>query len=552
MSETQEILNERFAMRQFAIERSLHILGPVLGRKRGVEVRIGGAAACTDGNTIWLPALPLDDAEATSLGFGLLFHETNHVRYTDFGVARGEGLVGALTNALEDIRIDGLGHREYPGGRREEEQLVAALIRRGEAKACPKDDHPARILESYVMWRLEYDVLGIDAAQGMAEAAEALFRETFKPGLQTKLDALMFGVRDCRSTAEVHELARRIGAMLEEEARQEERPQAKGEELEADQQQADSARPLRQALDAAPEDHVSGIGELAQAAITAKAGEAPELNLPMLRGKASVVPLASAEGAAFSTEVKAATNALRQRLAGLLQAQTLCRRYPAMVGRRIDTRRLCRFEAGDPRVFVRETVGLQTDTAVQILVDRSGSMGSSRTRKKSATARPIEMARAACYATALALQQIPGVAVAAAAFPGDADHDVIVMGQFARRIDRQADRFAALEAGGGTPMAEAMLWGAGELLAQRNSRRLLLLATDGAYDEDLGRAMVLRLERAGIEALGIGIHCDVSHLVARSRQISVIAELPGAMFELLLEAIEHPSTASSRENRPRS
>jgi cobaltochelatase CobT len=495
--------------------------------------------------------LPLDDAEATSLGFGLLFHETNHVRYTDFGVARGEGLVGALTNALEDIRIDGLGHREYPGGRREEEELVAALIRRGEAKACAKDDHPARILESYVMWRLEYDVLGIDAAQSMAEAAEALFRETFKPGLQTKLDALMFGVRDCRSTAEVHALACRIGAMLEQEAREKEAPQPKDEEAHPEQQTS-GANPLRQALDASPEDHVSGIGELAQAAITAKAGEAPEVNLPMLRGKSSAVGPTSAEGAAFSTEVKAATNALRQRLAGLLQAQTLCRRYPAIVGRRIDTRRLCRFETGDPRVFVRETVGLQTDTVVQILVDRSGSMGSSRTRKKSATARPIEVARAACYATALALQQIPGVAVAAAAFPGDADHDVIVMGQFARRIDRQAGRFAALEVGGGTPMAEAMLWGAGELLAQRNSRRLLLLATDGAYDEDLGRAMVLRLERAGIEALGIGIHCDVSHLVARSRQISVVAELPGAMFDLLLEAIEHPSTSSSRENRPRS
>lgn len=233
-------------MTQFAIERSLHILGPVLGRKRGVEVCIGGVAACTDGNTIWLPALPLDDAEAAALGFGLLFHETNHVRYTDFAVARGEGLVGALSNALEDIRIDGLGHREYPGGRREEEQLVAALIRRGEAKAGAKDDHPARILESYVMWRLEYDVLGIDAAQGMAETAETLFRETFKQGLQTKLDALMFTVRDCRSTSEVHELARRIGGMLEQEARDEETPQQKEKEQEAPpEQQADGASVLR-------------------------------------------------------------------------------------------------------------------------------------------------------------------------------------------------------------------------------------------------------------------------------------------------------------------
>jgi Mg-chelatase subunit ChlD len=168
-------------------------------------------------------------------------------------------------------------------------------------------------------------------------------------------------------------------------------------------------------------------------------------------------------------------------------------------------------------------------------------MSSSRSRKKSGAPRPIEVARAACYATSLALQPVPGVAVAAAAFPGEGDQDVIVMGRFAQRIDRHAGRFAALEAGGGTPMAEAMLWGAGELLAQRNPRRILLVATDGAYDEALGRLMVARLEQARIEVLGIGIDCDVSQLFARSREISAIADLPQAMFGLLLEAMRTPA-----------
>jgi Mg-chelatase subunit ChlD len=130
------------------------------------------------------------------------------------------------------------------------------------------------------------------------------------------------------------------------------------------------------------------------------------------------------------------------------------------------------------------------------------------------------------------------VTVAAAAFPGNGEDDVIVMVQFAERVDRQAGRFASLEARGGTPMAEAMLWGAGELLAQRKPRRILLVTTDGAYEEELGQAMVARLARTGIEPLGIGIHCDVSHLFARSRQIGVIGDLPQAMFELLLEAIQ--------------
>ena len=89
-------------------------------------------------------------------------------------------------------------------------------------------------------------------------------------------------------------------------------------------------------------------------------------------------------------------------------------------------------------------------------------------------------------------------------------------------------------------MAEAMLWGAAQLLGQCKPRRILLVTTDGAYDEDLGRAMVSKLKAAGIEVLGIGIHCDVSHIFARSRQITAIRYLPQAMFALLLDAIQGP------------
>ncbi|HEV2978775.1 MAG TPA: hypothetical protein VG425_14440 [Casimicrobiaceae bacterium] len=523
-------------MKQLSLQRSLHILGPVLGRKRGVEVRIGGARACTDGNTIWLPALPLDDAEAAVLGFGLLFHETNHLRYTDFAVAKGEGLVGALTNALEDIRIDGLGQQEYRGALREEEALVAALIHRGEAKACRTGDPPARILESYVMWRLEYEVLGVTAAQDMAAKATSVLRQTFAPSVQAKLDALMFGVRDCHSTIETQALAQRIVHMLDDEARAEATPPPSddGAGVLPGSGRVGSAR---RALDATAEDHTRGIGELAQSALNAKGREAPASNLSLSRGAPARIAPGTGEGAAFAREVKVATQALRQRLSGLLQAEALCRSYPAMTGRRIDTRRLGRLEAGEARIFRRHVAGRRTDTAVQILIDRSGSMGSARGRGRNGAPRPIEVARASCFATALALAPVPGVVVAAAAFPGHGSDEVAVMARFHQRVDRNAARFASLEASGGTPLAEALLWGAGELFGQRHARRILLVATDGAYDPELGQAMRVRLDAAGIETLGIGIHCDVSHLFARSRPILSLADLPAAMFDLLLEAI---------------
>ena len=522
-------------MTRSSLERSLHILGPVLGRQRGVEVCIGGRQACTDGQTIWLPALPIDDTEAAQLGFGLLFHETNHVRYTDFALARGEGLAGALTNVLEDVRVDALGQQAYRGGRQEEEDLVAALVRRGEAKSSREGDHPAHILETYVMWRLERDVLGIDAARSMAEQAERVLRKTFAPAVQIKLDALMFGVRDCRSTREACALAHVIAAMLEETARAADAP-ALGDEGKAQDEDPNASAP-RQALDAQPSDHASGIGELAQAAVNAKGREAGASNLRLPRGAPSRVAPSVADAAAFALEAGAAVNALRQRLAGLLQAEALCRHYPAMTGRRIDARRIGRIEAGEQRLFRREAAGCTTDTAVQILVDRSGSMGARRGRHTACASRPIEVARAACYAATRALNDLPGVAVAAAAFPGRGESEIAVLVQFGERVDRQKARFASLEAGGGTPLAESMLWAAGELLRRRTVRRILLVATDGAYDQGLARAMTSRLGEAGIEALGIGVLCEVSHLFARSRSIAAIDALPQAMFELLLDTL---------------
>ena len=201
-------------------------------------------------------------------------------------------------------------------------------------------------------------------------------------------------------------------------------------------------------------------------------------------------------------------------------------------------RRLGRIEAGEARIFRRETVGLQTDTAVQILIDRSGSMGSiARARLHRRGPGPSRLRGHRASPPPRRSRMYPALAVAAAAFPGHGEAEVAVMARFHQRVDRHAARFASLEAGGGTPLAEAMLWGAGELFGARHARRILLVATDGAYDAELGRAMRARLDAAGIETLGIGIHCDVSHLFARSRPIVDLGELPQAMFDLLLEAI---------------
>ena len=50
-------------LREKDILGCLPLLASVLGNTYGVHVRIGGSDACTDGNMIQLPSLPVDCGE---------------------------------------------------------------------------------------------------------------------------------------------------------------------------------------------------------------------------------------------------------------------------------------------------------------------------------------------------------------------------------------------------------------------------------------------------------------------------------------------------------
>lgn len=91
------------------IIKSLPLLASVLGRKYGVQVRIGGDNAFTNGNVIQLPSLSLDCNE-TLLGLvrGLIDHESAHIRDTDFDALKAANLTPLekhIWNTIEDWRL---------------------------------------------------------------------------------------------------------------------------------------------------------------------------------------------------------------------------------------------------------------------------------------------------------------------------------------------------------------------------------------------------------------------------------------------------------------
>ncbi len=203
------------------LRNALPIVAAALGRKLGVEVGVGGHAACTDGRRIQIPDIP-DDPASRDLAWGYLAHEAGHVRYTDFGVygeaAREGPLQETLQNRIEDVRIERALARPYPGT----QATIAAVLRRmlaeGRLAAPAPTDHPAQVLAAYLLLALRHEVLGQDVFAAEARKAADVLGQVFPAPFIARLRSLMGEVPGLTSTAEAVDLARRIRGLIEEEA----------------------------------------------------------------------------------------------------------------------------------------------------------------------------------------------------------------------------------------------------------------------------------------------------------------------------------------------
>lgn len=237
---------------------------------------------------------------------------------------------------------------------------------------------------------------------------------------------------------------------------------------------------------------------------------------------------------------RAATTALRYRMEQLMETQRRCKRRKSSSGRRINAAATWQLQAGYTRVFERSTDGQEVDTAVMLLLDRSGSME-----------HQLALASQATLSLAFSLSHVDGVEVAAAAFPAPEDDsgdqygcNVLELTRFGERVPATATRYAGMEVYGGTPLAEAMLWAQHQLLKQRATRKILMVQTDGVPNDRNAALKIIRMgERAGIEIVGLGIGIDILSLIPESRMIASIDEMPRAVFGLMESKLVLPLAA---------
>lgn len=543
------------------IINALPLLASVLGRKYGVEVRIGGDQAFTNGNIIQLPSLPLDGDE-TVIGLlrGYLDHEAAHIRATDFdalSAANVTPLEKHIWNMLEDHRVENVLSGIYPGCRENFQWLIKHLFLPIPEESKQKADAPdpaMLILDWLLITVRSWDVKELSEERDRLRASA----EIHYPGLPHELEPVLRLVpKQCASTldafgfaCEIANIIRKYAKFMEEQQKQEQSQMGRRAanalpETETDPSsgQIDAPTESRQALqnlqklvstDANSDLFPSGMGEQLQQMLSNLGKSGEERVRIAVATPRTTQPLSADE----LNDSRQATTALRTRLQALMQSIRSVRDHSAYAGV-LNIRKLHSLATGNAKVFLRKGEKAGVNTAVHILLDASGSMNG----------KPIALATKACFAVASALQAIPGVSVGVTAFPGSPVPDspeqqgywqtvapVLLHGQ------KLHTRFT-MKTGGSTPMDAALWWVLQQLHSMTESRKIVVLISDGEPDDlKLIQTAIRAIKDLGMEVYGIGIHTiSIQTLLPGkgSRVINDIAELAPSMFAILHDALIH-------------
>ena len=220
---------------------------------------------------------------------------------------------------------------------------------------------------------------------------------------------------------------------------------------------------------------------------------------------------------------------LKQKLAELIQSRKEKPVAPKMTGNRLLPRRLHKAATPEPTIWGTRQNVKAVNTALQVLVDLSGSMND--------TASSWSKAQAVAYAMAKALQGKVGVAVKVDAY--GYLHIIPIMGWGERP---NSERFR-VSPSGGTPTGNAIFTVLPDLLGRKEAKKILVVITDGDPDDKASTSrMITTAREGGVIVLGIGI-CVDAHDAVRSLfgehavLVDSIEDLPKALGSVLRQVL---------------
>lgn len=550
--------------------------------------------ASTDGKTIYLPYLD-SLAMDPDISWGYLAHEAGHIKFTEMTCLNdvGSQFERSLLNALEDCRIERAMADRYPGTIYTLTTLDKYLIVSGGYELERLTSPGTQVIFTCLFWGM-YHVVGKEIFKPLLDKALVLLVDGLGQTLVDQILGLLRGLLPgARNTYEVVVLTLNIADLLKSEASSQGDPksdlqvavslspssnqdsqesqsvvasegaddsigrsssgnaQADGESKSlanySDNQPQQSGATSDGASDKDGIDTKFCDDVLTSAQFAASALDSTSRDLPQDRasqvasallqvaqrgsfdyiyaGKPREAIVNQKAGQVIHEESMRVGSRLQHGLYGLVQAQSKMASRTKRTGKQIDANRVLRVMSGDTRVFKSKSQKISPNTAVHILLDASSSMDGER----------IQVARSASYALSYALGMIKGVNPAVSAFGQfGSPHCIIEVLKHGQKVVSRKGAFYLLP-NGDTPLTKALIHAAGQLIRQKEERKIILCLTDGKPTHT-ARAIehIQACEKSGIDVFGIGIQTNATkNIFSRQVVINNLGDLPSKMFELI-------------------
>lgn len=553
-------------MRDDVSVNALVMTAGALAGQQGLELVVDEKASTfsTNGRQLVMPPVERlqarfpDPANLSAYLLGAVVHEAGHVLYTDFDARklwrkRYEGhpdqkIAEFFGQAIEDVVIERRQCRELAGAPMILVDMWTLLHEEQANRERPLQEDDRKCLARWLYASCRHTVLQQPWTEGALHLEEDRARMTCPPDLVQAFADELATLAFARTTAEGIAVADRLLMALGiEAAEQEDREQdAAGAPQSTDPTPGDGsatadfmAGACASAADDSAQSQVPDDGVLALSAFVQ--GDAEEEGLPIGECVApgqgwatNVTSLTAGAGHMLKVKVLTASMGASAKLASLLLADAAETYEYGKRGKAVATR-LWKLKGGNTRVFRRVTEAKVLSTGIKILADRSLSLE-----------RHIQLVRQAAAFLPVAFEGFNGLHTSIDVFPGKGANLKRVK-RFDQMFDSCADELASTEADGGTPLGAALQDAAADLLAMEVDRRILLVPSDGQPDRNEqppSRRVILELEAAGVEVIGIGIGVDLGHLFNDFVRISRVEELTDALYDVIVrKMVTLPSAA---------
>ncbi|MBO6258357.1 MAG: VWA domain-containing protein [Succinivibrio sp.] len=509
---------------------ALPIIVKNYSRAFGIEVKMQGVNAYTNGKIITIPRLNLSDPVISRVAYAYLAHESAHIRYTDFDVVASQKhdfLRFTIFNVLEDARVERLIGREFIGvwenlcllrdcycgfdqfaeqiDDKSDFQLLLTLMMNYAACYCQK----FKRLRPRTAFLLRY------------------LRQLYPHPFLLHLCYLSRRVATAQSSSAVASLTGDIYELLEREfvcadGKSEPAEQADGEGI-LTQNDFVAARAkfltktgecLGRAVPA------TELGEILESFCDKSTSARDDFGLMAVkecrRGRAD-----------FITRTES-TLSLRQNVSALMKSY--CERFEGVVsrGKSIDAKKAALMPLGEEDIFKNRSYYEDYKTSVHLLVDVSGSMMTCDNGSESR----CEKACVCALSLALALEGISGIKSMASFFPGSSSEVETAL---------KAEEKASVRASyfdqnprGSTPLAQAVWYALGVALELDCNRNIIIVLTDGIPDSIAQSRLAINAAKDyGIEIYAIGIKLNsIQQIIEDSFVIESASELNRAVSAL--------------------